>query len=65
LHAACCKVAHLSGAGEYIDELDQDLEVYWWAIVIRKGLFKKLIGGLRQKIKPMIPSIFVRQIANL
>ncbi|KZT08965.1 uncharacterized protein LAESUDRAFT_723269 [Laetiporus sulphureus 93-53] len=26
LHAACAKVAHLSGAGAYIDELDGDLE---------------------------------------
>jgi hypothetical protein len=26
LHAACAKVAHLSGAGEYIDKLDRDAE---------------------------------------
>jgi hypothetical protein len=26
LHAACAKVAHLSGAGEEIDELDRDLD---------------------------------------
>ncbi|KAF5354222.1 hypothetical protein D9756_007009 [Leucocoprinus leucothites] len=26
IHAACAKVAHLSGAGEYIDKLYQDLE---------------------------------------
>ncbi|KZT08966.1 uncharacterized protein LAESUDRAFT_757151 [Laetiporus sulphureus 93-53] len=26
LHAACAKVAHLSGAGVYIDKLDQDLD---------------------------------------
>jgi hypothetical protein len=24
LHAACAKVAHLSGAGEYVDSLDRD-----------------------------------------
>ncbi|KAF8239177.1 hypothetical protein L208DRAFT_119564 [Tricholoma matsutake] len=26
LHAACAKVAHLSGAGEYIDKIDRDVE---------------------------------------
>ena len=26
LHAACAKVAHLSGAGEYIDKFDRDTE---------------------------------------
>jgi hypothetical protein len=26
LHAACAKVAHLSGASEHIDELDRDLD---------------------------------------
>ena len=26
LHAVCAKVAHLSGAGEYIDKLDQDAD---------------------------------------
>ncbi|TFK53832.1 hypothetical protein OE88DRAFT_1656202 [Heliocybe sulcata] len=26
LHAACAKVAHLSGAAEYLDDLDRDLE---------------------------------------
>jgi len=26
IHAACCRVAHLSGAGEYIDKLLEDLE---------------------------------------
>jgi len=26
LHAACAKVAHLSGAREHIDELDRDLD---------------------------------------
>ena len=26
LHAACAKVAHLSGAGEYIDNLDRDAD---------------------------------------
>ncbi|KAG7085672.1 hypothetical protein E1B28_003217 [Marasmius oreades] len=26
LHASCAKVAHLSGAGEYLDELDEDLD---------------------------------------
>jgi len=26
LHAACAKVAHLSGAGEHIDELDRDMD---------------------------------------
>ena len=26
LHAACARVAHLSGAGAYIDELDQDAD---------------------------------------
>ncbi|KAK1228121.1 hypothetical protein PQX77_008856 [Marasmius sp. AFHP31] len=26
LHAACAKVAHLSGAGAYLDELDRDME---------------------------------------
>ena len=26
LHAACAKVAHLSGAGEYIDSLDRDAD---------------------------------------
>ena len=26
LHAACAKVAHLSGAGEYIDKIDRDIE---------------------------------------
>ncbi|TFK53841.1 hypothetical protein OE88DRAFT_1656216 [Heliocybe sulcata] len=27
LHAVCAKVAHLSGAAEYLDELDRDLEM--------------------------------------
>ncbi|KAH9066836.1 hypothetical protein EDB87DRAFT_1553425, partial [Lactarius vividus] len=26
IHAACCRVAHLSGAGEYMDKLLEDLE---------------------------------------
>ena len=26
LHAACAKVAHLSGAGAYIDQLDRDAD---------------------------------------
>jgi hypothetical protein len=26
LHAACARVAHLSGAGAYIDEFDQDAD---------------------------------------
>ncbi|KAH9167344.1 hypothetical protein EDB89DRAFT_1856482 [Lactarius sanguifluus] len=26
IHAACCRVAHLSGAGEYMDEVLEDLE---------------------------------------
>jgi hypothetical protein len=26
LHAACAKVAHLSGAGAYIDKLDRDAD---------------------------------------
>ena len=26
LHATCAKVAHFSGAGAYLDELDQDVE---------------------------------------
>lgn len=26
LHVACAKVAHLSGAGEHIDELDRDMD---------------------------------------
>ena len=26
IHAACCRVAHLSGPGEYIDKLLEDLE---------------------------------------
>ena len=26
LHAACSKVAHLSGAGAYIDKLDRDVD---------------------------------------
>jgi hypothetical protein len=26
LHAACAKVAHLSGAGAYIDEFDREME---------------------------------------
>ena len=26
LHAACAKVAHLSGAGEYIDKFDRDAD---------------------------------------
>ena len=26
LHAVCAKVAHLSGAGEHIDKLNEDLE---------------------------------------
>lgn len=26
LHAACCKVAQMSGAAEYVDKMDRDLE---------------------------------------
>jgi len=26
IHAACCRVAHLSGAGEYMDKTLEDLE---------------------------------------
>lgn len=26
IHAACCRVAHLSGAGEYMDKVLEDLE---------------------------------------
>jgi hypothetical protein len=26
LHATCCKVAHLSGAGKYIDKVYRDVE---------------------------------------
>jgi hypothetical protein len=26
IHAACCRVAHLSGAGEYVDKFLEDLE---------------------------------------
>jgi len=26
LHAACCKVAHMSGAAEYLDKYDRDLD---------------------------------------
>ena len=26
IHAACCRVAHLSGAGEYMDKVSEDLE---------------------------------------
>lgn len=26
LHAACAKVTHFSGVGEYIDQLDKDME---------------------------------------
>jgi len=26
IHAACCRVAHLSGAGEYMDKILEDLE---------------------------------------
>lgn len=26
MHATCCKVAHLSGAAEYLDKLAQDKE---------------------------------------
>jgi len=26
IHAACCKVAHLSGAGEYMRRMSQNLE---------------------------------------
>lgn len=26
LHATCAKVAHLSGAGEYVDQVQRDLE---------------------------------------
>ena len=26
LHAACAKVAHLSGAGEYVDRIIEDME---------------------------------------
>lgn len=27
IHAACCKVAHLSGAAEYLDEAYRDMEM--------------------------------------
>ena len=26
IHAACCRVAHLSGAGEYMDKIREELE---------------------------------------
>ena len=26
IHAACCRVAHLSGAGEYVDKILDDVE---------------------------------------
>ena len=26
IHAACCRVAHLSGAGKYIDKVSEDLK---------------------------------------
>ena len=32
MHAACAKVAHLSGAGEYTDELELDREIELMAL---------------------------------
>jgi len=26
IHAACCRVAHLSGAGEYMEKISEDME---------------------------------------
>ena len=42
LHAACARVAHLSGAGEYIDAFDRDIDTT--PILAKDGSSAKLLA---------------------
>jgi len=48
LHAACAKVAHLSGAGEYIDTIDRDLDTA--LVLAHDGSSARLLGEALSRI---------------
>jgi hypothetical protein len=59
LHATCAKVAHLSGAGEYIDQFDldtDDLEVLATDGSSSAILTHALWASISRPIKPHNPS---------
>jgi hypothetical protein len=49
LHAACARVAHLSGAGEYIDTFDKDMETT--LVLAKDGSSAKLLAEALSSIR--------------
>ena len=49
LHAACAKVAHLSGAGEYIDAVDRDIDST--LVLAKDGSSAKLLAEAMNSIR--------------
>jgi len=48
LHAACAKVAHLSGAGEYIDTIDRDIATTM--VLAHDGSSAKVLGEALSRV---------------
>jgi hypothetical protein len=44
MHAACCRVAHMSGAAEYMDDILDDLDEGQTKVLSEGGSGNKILG---------------------